>query len=115
MQNSAKRLMHDAVKCGYKLRVYYTEGNDMAYPTGVDVEKAYEATQDCDLGFVYLIKDSEAHHLEQVKDWALVIHGNNDDELISDHTEGHFIDRWSSDTDYGQESMSREFKERESI
>ena len=124
MQNSAKRLMHDAVKCGYKLRVYYTEGNDMAYATGVDVEKAYEmysisdlmekayeATQDCDIGILYLIP----HKKIDTKDWALIIHGNNDDELISDHVVGGFIDRWSSDTDYGQESMSREFKQRESI
>lgn len=115
MRNAAKSLMRDAVECGYKLRVYYTHDNSLAYSTGIDVEKAYEATQDCDLGFVYLIKDSEAHHLDQVQDWALIIHGNDDDELISDHTIGHFIDRWQIETDYGQESMSQEFKQRESI
>jgi hypothetical protein len=108
MKNAAKSLMRDALACGYKLRVDYDQFNDVGYPTGTSWVQAYVATTDCDQGYLYLIGANE-------NEWAFILHGNNDDELICDHVVGGFIDRWQVETDYGQESMSREFKQRESI
>ena len=117
--------MQDAVECNYYLKVTYTEDNETAYPKGFDVEKAYEATQDCDQGILWIIPSTKTvngnkeisrysqNNIPPYYSWAFILHGNDPDELISDHTTNCFIDRWSNETDYGQSNMSKEFKEKE--
>jgi len=127
MKNACKRLMQDAVECNYHLKVTYTDDNETAYKNGFDVEKAYEATKDCDQGILWIIPTVKTvngnkeiirrplytHIYPSPYSWAFIVHGNDPDELIADHTTNCFIDRWSNETDYGQSNMSKEFKEKE--
>ena len=125
MRNACKRLMKDEVECNYHLKVTYTDDNETAYKNGFDVEKAYEATKDCDQGILWIIPTVKTvngnkeisrysqNNIPPYYSWAFILHGNDPDELIADHTTNCFIDRWSNETDYGQLNMSKEFKEKE--
>ena len=66
-----------------------------------------EATA-CDEAFVYLYVSLMAQRLgDDPIGWAYLVHGNDPEETVSDHSASGWVNEWAEATDYGQ----REFKQ----
>lgn len=77
-------------------------GEDELDYVGRDLAKIWEAATACDEIEIELLEGQVG------VDWALLVHGNEPDETISDCLHGKWIDNWCQVTDFGSKPYVQE-------
>ena len=103
--NAGRQLIKAALDAGFTVAVHY-ESDDKPAMTHTGTEHLNdlwsEATA-CDEATVFILDNQNGHMFG----WAYLVHGNDPDETVSDHSAEGWVNEWAQATDYGQ----REFKQ----
>jgi len=91
--DQGKKLLKDAIKDGFCLKVYY-EDEDVAY-IGTNLKKAWDEATACDSSLIeFFKKDDQGNEFKH--GWAFLVHGNEPDETINDYSIGGFAETWDN-------------------
>ena len=97
--NAGRQLIKAALESGFTVAVHYEQDHEPAMTRkGTEHLTALwsEATA-CDEATIYI-----TDHDKQSKGWAYLVHWNEDDEGISDHSAKGWVNDWCMLTEYGQ-------------
>lgn len=109
--NAGRQLIKAALKSGFTVSVHY-ESDDKPAITRKGTEHLTalwsEATA-CDEATVYFYEASRLGGGNSWRDfekrgWAYLVHWNEGDEVVSDHSASGWVNAWAEATDYGQRS-----------
>ena len=115
--DAGRQLIKAALESGFRVAVHYEQDDEPAktcsgVPPHYVVDRPTflrfvlnglwrEATA-CDEATVYI-----TDHDKQSMGWAYLVHGNDPDETVSDHSAEGWVNEWAEATEYGQ----REWKQ----
>ena len=94
-RNTINQLFKAAEKQGINFKIYSMEEEGFVIYNGASAKKAYDATREEGGAQCYLSKDG-------LQEWVFALHWNDPDESVSDCTYGKWIDKWCTDSDFGQ-------------
>ena len=118
--NAGRQLIKAALKSGFTVAVHYESDDKPAItrsgvspvsdaivslldPNGQHLNDLWSEATACDDATVYILDNQSGHMFG----WAYLIHGNDPEETVSDHSAKGWVNDWAEATDYGQ----REWKQ----
>ncbi len=118
-RNAGRQLIKAALDAGFTVAVHYENDDKPAItrnglsavsdaiaglldPNGHHLNDLWSEATACDEATVYI-----TDHDKQSMGWAYLVHGNDPDETVSDHSASGWVNEWAQATDYGQ----REWKQ----
>ena len=107
--DAGRQLIKAALDAGFTVAVHY-ENDDKPAMTRkgsednkTRLDELWNEATACDEAFVYLYVDLMAQRLGQDPiGWAYLVHGNDPDETVNDHSASGWVNEWAQATDYGQ-------------
>ena len=92
--DQGKKLIKDAIKDGFIIRVYYEDDYQPAY-VGTNLNKAWEDATACDCCSIeFFKKDAVGRPYEHGS--AFLVHGNSPEETINDYSIGGYAESWDN-------------------
>ena len=104
--NAGRQLIKAALESGFTVAVHYEQDDKpaMTRQGSKHLNALWSEATACDSATVFLYPDRvTSHHAG----WAYLVHGNDPDETVSDHSASGWVNDWCVGTDYGQ----REWKQ----
>lgn len=115
-KNAGRQLIKAALDAGFTVAVHYENDHLPAMTRKgsadsqnserwkiTNLEELWNEATACDEAFVYLYVDLMAQRLgHDPIGWAYLVHGNDPDETISDHSAKGWVNDWCNVTEYGQ-------------
>jgi hypothetical protein len=113
-RNAGRQLIKAALEAGFTVAVHYEQDDKPAmtrkgvvgavkipdkWVTMEHLNALWSEATACDEATVYI-----TDHDKQLKGWAYLVHWNEGDEVISDHSASGWVNAWAEATNYGQRS-----------
>ena len=89
-----KKLIKDAIKDGFIIRVYYEDDYEPAY-VGTNLSKAWDDATACDCSSIEFFKKDDQGKITEHGS-AFLVHGNSPTETVCDYTIGGYAETWDN-------------------
>ena len=89
-----KKLIKDAIKDGFIIRVYYEDDYEPAY-VGTNLSKAWDDATACDCSSIEFFKKDDQGKITEHGS-AFLVHGNSPEETVCDYTIGGYAETWDN-------------------
>lgn len=107
--DAGRQLIKAALESGFRVAVHH-ENDDkpaMTRQGSKHLNDLWGEATACDEAFVYLYETTQvlghtSWHNPKSNGWAYLVHGNDPEETVSDHSASGWVNEWAQATDYGQ-------------
>ena len=97
--NAGRQLIKAALDAGFTVAVHYEQDDKpaMTHKGTEHLTALWSEATACDEATVYI-----TDHDKQSMGWAYLVHWNEGDEVVSDHSAKGWVNAWAEATNYGQ-------------
>jgi hypothetical protein len=106
IKNAGRELIKAALELGMTVAVHYEDDDDAAIELRgcENLDLLWNEATACDSATVYFVSHSSFDRKYR-EGWAYLIHVNEPDETVSDHSSTGWVNEWATLTDYGQNDL----------
>ena len=101
--NAGRQLIKAALDAGFTVAVHYEQDDKPAITRqgSEHLKELWSEATACDEATVYFYMHSSFERTYS-EGWAYLVHGNEGDEVVSDHSAKGWVNDWAVATEYGQ-------------
>jgi len=106
-KNAGRELIKAALMLGMTVAVHYEDDEHAAIEKrGLkNLDILWDEATACDSATVYFVSHFACSDRKYKEGWAYLIHVNEPDETVSDHSATGWVTEWATLTDYGQNDL----------